>query len=99
MANTIDLDSCVDEFVESHAHACKSTGGSASQVSTAQAKVTLAEVVKRLRSLNINWTQILQFIGPILSLVFAGTPVGSIITAILALLNPAPTPAPSINPA
>lgn len=83
----VDLDEMVDEYATAHATAAKAMGAPANPVSAVQAKATLADIVAKLRAKGINWTSILTVIGPILSMIFSGTPAGPIITAILAILQ------------
>ncbi len=89
----IDLDQVVDEYAAAHAKQCRASGVAPGTVNATSAKATLADVIAKLRASGVNLGSILQLLGPILTLIFAGTPVASIIAAILALLNGVTPPA------
>ena len=85
----IDLNAVVDEMAASHAQA--HAAGTA-HVNAAQAKASLADIIAKLKAAGITLPVILQFLGPILTMLFAGTPAASIIAAILAALGKVATP-------
>lgn len=78
----LNLDEVVDEYAAAHKHANVS-----STVNAAQAKVTVADIITKLRAHGITLSSILAVLGPIVSMVFAGTPAGAVINSILALLQ------------
>lgn len=57
---------------------------------------SLRDVINGLRAKGVPWSALLPVIGQILTMIFAGTPYGAIIAAILQILGggviPAPTP-------
>ena len=95
---TIDLDALVDEYYVVHGNECKKAGmkaGPTTAVPAANVKAALGEVLTQLKAKGFNILTLLNVIGPILTLLFQGTPIGQVVTLILALLQPTPTPVPS----
>lgn len=85
------LNEIVAEHQKAAGHHFAATG--APQVSGAAAVAQLKDILAKLRAKGIPWTSLLALIGPILNMIFAGTPIGGILAAILAILFP-PTPTP-----
>ncbi len=86
----IDLDEVVDEYAAAHAVHARAAG--VPTVTPVSAKASLADIIAKLKASGVSLGKILQLLGPILSMIFAGTPEGSIIAAILALLGGVTTP-------
>lgn len=86
----IDVNAAVEEYAERfRSSQQKSSAGMTSgpEVSTAEAKGKVQEVIDKLRALNIPWFQIAKALATILPLVFSGAPVPQILAAVLALLG------------
>jgi ABC-type phosphate/phosphonate transport system permease subunit len=77
----LDLDEVVDHACQAHAQA---TGAA---IDVPQTRSTFADIIARLRAAGITLPVILQYLGPILQMILAGTPAGAIVTAILAFLG------------
>lgn len=84
----------IEEHLKSHTKCCAAAGFAPTQMSAEKAHGIWGQVVDGLKAKGIPLVQILSFLGPILNMIFAGTPIGSIIAQILALLNP-PAPVPA----
>ena len=78
----------LDELVDEHLAALGKLPHATGMI-TDRGKVlqTLQDILAKLRASGITLGKILTVIGPILTMITAGTPAGAIISAILALLG------------
>lgn len=86
------IDQAIEQHLKNHARFCGAEGFSTSPPTAEAARSVWDQIRQAASDRGIGIVSLLSILGPILNMIFAGTPVGAILAQILALLNQ-PTPA------